>query len=814
MFNSNFFIKGISFCYLTMRVIKPLLYLYAVLCMQVANSQTRSTLSGTVRSAETHQPLPGASIQIYDINRHAIADENGEYKSSSLPSGKYLVEVSFVGYGTIVESVTIDGNTIRDFHLSAAVVEQEGVTVTGVSAATRIKQSPQPVMLVKRVELMKVSSTNIIGSLSQIPGVSAASTGPAIAKPFIRGLGYNRVLVVHDGVRQEGQQWGDEHGIEIDDYSVQRVEVMKGPASLIYGSDALAGVINIQTLSPVAEGRLNVNLLGEYQSNSRLRGYYGNFAGTKNGFSFNAYGSYKAAEDYKNRYDGYVFNSKFNNKSFGTLLGYGGSWGHSFARITYFDQKIGMIEGERDDATGQFLKPVSGGDEVIAGKSDFHSIEPSVPYQHVKHLKLSSENNFNLGRNKLNLIAGFQRNQRMEYGDPDNDKPEAYFDLKTVNYTARINVPFNSVWKNSIGVSGMLQWNKNRAEEALIPDYRLWDIGAFIFSQYNKKRLSVSGGFRFDNRHVAGEEMYADNEIRFARFNRNFFNLTATAGVSYEIGKELNLKFNLARGFRAPTLAELASNGAHEGTNRFEIGNPDLRSETSLQADAGIDYNSDHITLGIGAFYNRVSNFIYYRKLVNSSGNDSLLTDPDSGDLFQVFQFDQQTAHLYGVEFHMDLHPHPLDWLHFENTFSVTRARFSQNIDGSRNVPNIPAAKLLSQLKANFLSKGQRFRNLYASLESDFAFRQNHAFTGYNTETPTASYWLIHASIGISMVRKGQDIATIHFSADNLTNQAYQDHQSRLKYTAINNVTGRQGVFNRGRNYTIKLSIPLSFEWN
>src|SRR5690606_24105543 len=239
-----------------------------------------------------------------------------------------------------------------------------------------------------------------------------------IAKPFIRGLGYNRVLVVHDGVRQEGQQWGDEHGIEIDDYSVQRVEVMKGPASLIYGSDALAGVINIQTLSPVAEGRLNVNLLGEYQSNSRLRGYYGNFAGTKNGFSFNAYGSYKAAEDYKNRYDGYVFNSKFNNKSFGTLLGYGGSWGHSFARITYFDQKIGMIEGERDDATGQFLKPVSGGDEVIAGKSDFHSIEPSVPYQHVKHLKLSSENNFNLGRNKLNLIAGFQRNQRMEYGDP------------------------------------------------------------------------------------------------------------------------------------------------------------------------------------------------------------------------------------------------------------------------------------------------------------------------------------------------------------------------------------------------------------
>ena len=216
------------------------------------------------------------------------------------------------------------------FRSRDAVVEQEGVTVTGVSTATRLKQSSQPVAILKRTELLKISSSNIINSLTKIAGVNALTTGPAISKPFIRGLGYNRVLVINDGIKQEGQQWGDEHGIEIDDYSVQRVEVLKGPASLMYGSDGLAGVINIQTLGPVAEGTINANVLGEYQTNSRLRGYYGNVAGTKNGFNFNAYGSYKAAQDYKNKYDGNVFNSKFNNKNFGGMLGYGGSWGHAY----------------------------------------------------------------------------------------------------------------------------------------------------------------------------------------------------------------------------------------------------------------------------------------------------------------------------------------------------------------------------------------------------------------------------------------------------------------------------------------------------
>ncbi|MET0463801.1 MAG: TonB-dependent receptor [Chitinophagaceae bacterium] len=776
--------------------------------------QTKSLLSGKVTEEGSGTPLVGATIRIHDVNRDAIADAQGNYKTSSLPAGRYLVEVSFIGHQTVVETVEINGSTEKNFSLRDAVVEQEGVTVTGVSAATRLKQSPQPVAILKKAELMKISSSNIINALTQIPGVNAVTTGPAISKPFIRGLGYNRVVVVNDGIRQEGQQWGDEHGIEIDDYSAQRVEVLKGPASLMYGSDALAGVINIQTLMPAPEGTIRANLLGEYQTNSMLRGSYADISGTKNGFSFNAYGSYKGAADYKNKYDGNVFNSKFYNRNFGGMLGYSGSWGHSFARASNFDQHTGMVEGERDLSTGEFLKPVAGGAEEIATKDDFDKVKPFVPFQHIQHFKINTDNSFNIGRSKLDVLAGYQRNQRREFGDPDHiDEPEAYFDLKTVNYSVKLTLPFKGFWRTSIGVSGMNQTNTNRADEALIPDYSLFDIGGFAFTQYHKDKLSISGGLRFDQRQVNGKQMMDGTDIKFAAFEKNFSNISGSAGLTYEASRDLSVKLNVARGFRAPTLAELSSNGAHEGTNRYEVGNPDLKSETSFQVDAGVEVNSEHITLGAGLFYNHISNFIYYEKVLDQAGADSIIVDPDSGDNLNVFRFDQQTANLYGVEFNMDIHPHPLDWLHFENTFSYTRAQFTQAIDGSKYVPNIPAARLLSQLKGNFLPKGESVRNIYVSLESDYTFRQGRAFTGYNTETETGGYWLVGVSVGADFVKKGKTLFSLNLSGMNLGDVAYQNHLSRLKYTALNNLTGRQGVYNVGRNFGMKLSVPLEFKW-
>jgi iron complex outermembrane receptor protein len=755
--------------------------------------------------------LPGASITIHDVRAAAIANNHGLFSITVSP-GKYLVEVSFLGYATAIETVVINGTIPRDFVLRTTAVEQEEVTVTGVSSATRLRQNPQPVSILKRDDLVNVSSTNIISLISHVPGVNAVTTGPAISKPFIRGLGYNRVVTINDGVRQEGQQWGDEHGIEIDDYSAQRIEVLKGPASLIYGSDALAGVVNIQTLVPAREGTIRANVLSEYQTNNKLRGFFGNAAGTKNGFSWNVYGSYKGAADYKNKYDGYVFNSKFYNKDFGAMIGYGGNWGHSYLMVSNFNQHVGIVEGARDSVTGKFIKTIPGGFEAIATTKDFDKIKPLVPFQYIRHFKATSDNSFRMGRSRLDLTIGFQRNQRQEFGDANNaNKPNAYFDLKTATYAARINLPYLANWKTSLGVTGMFQNNTNKAEDLIIPDYNLFDIGGYVFTQYNKNKLNLSGGLRFDNRHVEGKRMLEGIDLKFKAFSRNFANVSGSAGFSYEASRELTLKLNMARGFRAPNLAELASNGAHEGTNRYEVGNNNLKSEVSSQVDGGAEINTEHVSISASVFYNSIHNFLFYERVLNRARRDSILTDPTSGEQLEVFNFNQHDARLYGGEFNVDIHPHPLDWLHFENTFSYTRARFTQAIGGTRNVPFIPAARFISQLRGKFFTKANTFRNLFVSIEGDYTFKQNQPFTGFNTETATRDYLLVNAAIGTDIVSNHKTLFSIIFSGNNLGDVAYQNHLSRLKYTDINNRTGRQGVFNVGRNFNFKVNIPLEF---
>lgn len=784
---------------------------------QTAPSPRPSTgvFTGAVTNASNGQPMPGASIYFPDIKKGAVADQQGRFKTPAIRSGHYLVEVSYQGFASIVENIEIRGNTEKTFSLEPRVVENQAVTITGVSSAMRVKQSPQPVDVLKREDLQHIVSSNAIDALAKsVPGVAGLSTGPAISKPFIRGLGYNRVVTINDGVRQEGQQWGDEHGIEVDDYSIQRVEILKGPASLFYGSDALAGVINIISQRPATEGQISGSVGSEYQTNNALRGFYGNLGGTKNGFSWNAYGSYKAAQDYKNRYDDYVFNSKFHQQNFGGMLGYTGSWGYSHILASYFNQKVGMVEGERND-NGEFLKPMPDGTEASATKSDFKSIEPMVPYQHVRHFKVTSDNVFRIGGSNLDVTLGFQRNQRQEFGDAAAAQtPEAYFDLKTLSYASRLHLPSSKDWKFTVGISGMYQTNTNRADEVLIPDYSIFDAGIFGFTQYHRNKFAFSGGLRFDNRHINSESMTVDNEPKFDGFQKDFANVSGSAGISYELNRQLNLKFNLARGFRAPSLAELASNGAHEGTIRYEIGDKNLKSETSFQIDGGLEWNTMHISLEGSLFYNRINDFIFYRKLQNGTGADSIIVDLETGDELTVFRFNQQNAQLYGTELSFDIHPHPLDWLHFKNIFSYTVARFIEPVDGSKNIPNIPAARLFSELSVNLLPSGKSLRNLYLTMESDYNFEQEHAFTGYNTETPTASYWLLNFGLGTDFHRGEKKLASLYLGLMNATDKAYQNHLDRLKYASVNPVTSRQGVYAMGRNFSVKLNIPLDFRWN
>jgi len=435
--------------------------------LTVAFSAIAANLSGQVLDAKG-KPLVGASIYIHEARVGAVSNNQGKFTTPNLPTGSYLVEVSFQGYASALVTIAITENTYQVFTLQERFVENENVTVTGVASATKTKQSVQPISIVKKSDFFKNSGTNIIDALSKmVPGLTSFSSGPAIAKPVIRGLGYNRIVTVHDGIRQEGQQWGDEHGIEIDEYSVQRVELLKGPASLLYGSDAMAGVIHIITNTPIEHGTVKANFQQTYMSNNQLIGTNVNLAGhLNNGFNWNVYATVKNAKDYSNAYDGKVLNSRFSEKNMGGYLGFNKSWGYSHILVSSFTQSVGMIEGERDATTGHFLMYPGTTAQRPATNQDLTSSDFLFPGQKINHFKIASDNNIALSKGRLAFNIAYQRNQRKEFADylrPST--PALYFDLSTINYTLQYHAPEKNGWKTSIGLNGMQQENTNKADE-------------------------------------------------------------------------------------------------------------------------------------------------------------------------------------------------------------------------------------------------------------------------------------------------------------------------------------------------------------
>ena len=750
-----------------------------------AQSRIRTQLSGKITDAKTGEPLQGASVVIADSRMGTTTNNEGVFTLNNVPSGHTIIDVSYAGYETVVDHIDITRNNQVNFQLKRSIREYEGVTVTGVAGATSIRKTPIPITRINKSELLATPSTNIIDALSHQPGVTQLSTGPAISKPVIRGLGYNRLVTINDGVRQEGQQWGDEHGVEIDENSVNRVEILKGPASLIYGSDAIAGVINIITTSPVPNNTISGNVLTSYQSNNRQRTLYANIAGNQNGFNWNAWGDYTKADDYKNKYDGKVFNSRFENKNAGGYVGYNGAWGFSHLIFSTFNQDIGIVEGERND-DGSFVE--------------------LTPTQHIRHTKVISDNMFNAGSGKIKLNLALQNNQRKEFESADNkDVPVLYFDLETFNYNASYQFDDKNGWITSIGLNGMRQQNENKGIETLIPEYHLFDIGGFVYSQKTIQKATISGGIRYDNRSLQSKELIENSELKFAGFSKNFSNVSGSLGVSYTPTDIVTIKMNVARGFRAPAVPELASNGAHEGTNRYEYGDQNLKSETTLQGDFGIEVSGEHVLFSLSAFYNHIDNFIFYSKLSGSSGSDSLVAV--DGEMIPAYKFGQHTTNLPGFEALIDIHPHPLDWLHWENSFSYVRGKFAEPVGETTNVPFIPAPKWSSEIRASLFPKCQRFQNTLFTIEGVNYFKQDHPFTSFGTETATPGYFLLNAGLSTSVFNGKKKLFSVYLLGNNLTDMAYQNHLSRLKYTDANPVTGRSGVYSMGRNFMFKLNI-------
>lgn len=807
-----------------------LAWVILTICPAVLFAQNE--LTGIIKDKKSGMALAGIAVYIPDLKAGGLSDVNGVYSIENIPAGTFLTETGGMGYTRQIKHIAIKGTTRKDYSLMASGTELQEVIVTGAASATERRKNPVSSAVLTQKELVQNISSNVIDAIQTVPGVSQITQGPAISKPVLRGLGYNRVLVLNDGVRQEGQQWGDEFGVEIDENTVNRVEVLKGPSSLSYGSDAMAGVINFLGPNPLPEGTIKGNVLAHYQTNNGLCAVSANLSGNQKGFIWDLRYTNKITHAYKNKYDNYVWNSGYGENDAKAILGINRKWGYAHLLLSLFDLKLGIIEGSRDSATGLFTQHL-----LDSNGEDSPGIAPAYEYakynyypiihQHVRHYKAVLDNNIIWGKDRLAIKLGLQQNYRQEVNDiTKGDIYNNYFFLRTINYDVQYIAPEENNLSWSFGVNGMGQSSEDRGIVFLVPEYRSFDAGIFSLVKKSFGKLALGGGLRFDSRALHAKDLYIDSSTkrldgpgpksirRFTSFNSNFSGLSGSIGLTYDFTKNFYGKLNFSRGFRAPTIAESGSDGIHDGTPFYEIGDPNLKAESSFQADVSMGIDNEYFSAELNAFSNKINNYIFPVKLASAFGGDSVRRDFAAGMSGPAFKYISGDAVISGGEFVFTLHPKNMKWLSFENSFSVIRAIQLHQGDSTKYLPYTPPNKLLSNLRFSLKKISSIFQNAFFRIGIEDYFKQDRIYYKFGNETVTPSYVLLNAAIGTDILFRNKTICSIYLSGNNLGNVAYQSNMSRIKYADINHVTGRTGVYNMGRNFSIKLVVPFDIKGN
>jgi iron complex outermembrane recepter protein len=811
---------------------KHILFLAVFLSAYIYKAQT---LSGFIRAKASHEAVPGAVIYLPDLKNGTIAKADGSFELKQLPKIKTIIQVKLIGYKTYVQQIDLANDTQLEIELEESVIEANEVVVTGLSRATEIKRNPVPMVFIDQHYLNENTSTNIIDAIARVPGVSALQTGPNVSKPFIRGLGYNRILTLFDGVRQESQQWGDEHGIEIDQYLIDRIEVVKGPASLIYGSDALAGVVNLIPENPAPEGEIHGALQSNYQTNNGSRGGSFHLSGNSVGTIWGLRSSYKEATNYWNKFDGRVYNTGFAEKNLNAFVGWNRKWGYSHLNFSMYDNMQEIPDGSRDSSSRKFTKQISEDDTIrpIVSNSELKSYSIKAIHQRVQHYRIFSSNNFILGQSKLAVKIGYQQSIRAEFAHPQAlDVPALHMNLNTVTYDAKFHFPEKNGFESILGVNGMYQKNDvGKGTEFVIPDYSIFDIGPFLYAKKNFGKIDISAGVRYDMRSFNNTALYITTDTltgfnrkttdttgatnQFDDYAHTFNGMSGSFGLTYNITKKLMVKFNFARGYRSPNISEISARGVHPGSGFQQLGDVNLKPEFSLQEDIGLFIETEHVSASVELFFNTISNYIFNQKLHSLLGGDSVFVE--TGNAYPVYKFIQTKAQLIGGEARLDIHPHPLDWLHFSNAISFVQAT---NLGGNGAVindsniylPFIPPLHTSSELSAEFLKSFGPLEHLFIKVGLQYYAAQNKAFLFNGTETKTQAYTLMDAGIGAEVInKKGRQLFNFGIYATNLLDVAYQSNMSRLKYfdNYPVNGTGRSGIYNMGRNFSFKVTVPF-----
>lgn len=737
---------------------RSLFYIIVCLAFQITNAQS---LKGKITDLNTNQPLVHASVFLSEINKNTLTNENGEYVFSNLGKGVYNLKISHFGYATRVEKIKIakGEDAVLDFALETQSFKLNEVVISNAFYNKQDKNTYK-VEVVKKNNFQRNGAVTLMDALEKVAGVDAITTGPLVSRPVIRGLSGNRVLTVVDGVRFETQQWDDEHGIGVNEVGLDRVEIIKGPMSLLYGPEAMGGIIHI-----VGEQPAEVNTKKGYVSSRLFSNNLGasselNLKGAKEKFNwgFNALG--RLLSDYfYNGYDFRVPNTRVLEYGAKGYVGKSGKWGSTTLSYQFNKAYYGILDGKDivKNADGQIVNI----DSLEAEKFPF---EIEAPFHGVTDNRLNSKSTFLLGKSKIETNFGYQNNRRTENEELKYvKKGYTYLDmrLQTLTYDVKWYLPNWYKFSTIIGTQGMHQNNKNMKDAAaqLIPDATINDFGILGVTKLDLDKLSLSFGARYDTRNLDSKRMNATNST-----TKNFNNLSYSFATSYLIGKNVIARASFASGYRTPNLNELFSYGVKLENQRFEIGNENFTKETNNELDFNLSYTSKHISIEGAVYNNLINNYIY----IAPTGN-MVASNIDPADMMPEYKFYQSDARIYGGEAGIDIHPATLKWTHFESKISTLTAK---RRDNDSYLPTMPATKLFNTLSFNW-DTFRNFRNSFLSIGTVTAFKQGKVAAN---EMKTNGYTLLNLSLGTTYRKTEFTLA-----ANNVLDTTYLDHMSRFR---------------------------------
>lgn len=751
----------------------------------IAIAQNSFQIKGSVISQNTLQPIEGATIN--GENLHAISSASGTFTFPKVTEGTYSFTISHLGYASKTITIKASSNSENlKILLEESTTELNEIKVNGKTKKREHKESPVVSQLVSKEFLTTNRENSLMQTLSKIPGVSTIKIGSGQSKPVIRGLGFNRVAVVQNGIKHEAQQWGNDHGLEIDQYGIETIQIVKGPASLVYGSDAIAGVVDIQPNKIPLANSFNgeVNVLEE--SNNDLLGISAGIQARKEKWfyrgrlTYRDYGDYKVPTDQIN-YENYIFTLHDNN-----LRNTAGKEANASVSVGYISDRItSETTISNVNAKNGFFANAHGL-EVRTSRIDYDQSNRDIdlPYHKVNHFKITNNTSIALDKHSINLDFGFQNNLREEYSEPiphgymptPSNSKERGFHKNTFTLNAKDSFKPNDKHNLVTGVNVEFQHNTISGWGFLIPEYTRLTIGAFAFDQFEiHPDLHLLAGVRYDFGQIHSKSYFdwypstinnANGSTSYVYLQRaedktlNFGNVSASVGLSY-ILNNTTLKINVGKSFRMPLPNELASDGVNYHMYRYEQGNLNLDPEESYQLDIDIDHTTKDFSIGVSPFVNFFENFIY----LNPTSNYY--------ETLQIYEYTQNKVFRAGGEVRASTSAIPNVQLDASAEYV-----YSKQTSGPKEGFTIPFSPPLS----GFFSASYTFKNL--SFMNQPQLIADYRITAVQDdivppEEQTEGYQVLNMALLTQIdVFKTQKPLEIKFKLNNVFNTKYYDHTS------------------------------------